>query len=81
MKNNEVNEKSLTCGERYYVEIPIDIFDIPGVDKQNANTFMLRSTTVLHKVGSLTGVVTDKVVQQQGHTTVEFIHVELFPLD
>ena len=70
----------LECGELYYVDIPIEVFDLPGVDGQNVNTFMITGKTTLKKIGALTGkesTVTTGVT----YNSVEFIHVELFPLD
>lgn len=76
----EVAANNLQCGQVYYVDIPTSVFDIGGVDGQNVNTFMVASKTVLKKTGSLTGKVTT-VETARTYSTVEFIHVELFPLD
>ena len=76
----EVAANNLQCGQVYYVDIPTSVFDIAGVDGQNVNKFMLASKTVLKKTGSLTGKVTT-VETARTYSSVEFIHVELFPLD
>ncbi len=76
----EVDRTKLECGKLYYVDIPTSVFDMQGVSGQNVNTFMVKSVTTLQKVGSLTGVVTEQKTKPAYHT-VEFVHVELFPLD
>lgn len=76
----EVAANNLQCGVVYYVDIPTSVFDITGVDGQNVNTFMVASKTVLKKTGSLTSKVTT-VETARTYSSVEFIHVELFPLD
>ncbi len=76
----QVNASELRCGVVYYVDIPTSVFDITGVSGQNVNTFMLSAQTKLKKVGSLTGVVTEKVTSTTYHK-VDFVHLELFPLD
>lgn len=76
----EVSANALQCGVVYYVDIPTSAFDIPGVDGQNVNTFMLAAKTVLQKTGTITGNITT-VTTSTTYSTVEFVHVELFPLD
>ena len=76
----EVDATKLDCGTLYYVDIPISVFDISGVDGQNVNTFMVAGRTTLEKIGALTGKVT-VVETSTTYNKVEFIHVELFPLD
>lgn len=76
----EVSANNLQCGVVYYVDIPTSVFDITGVDGQNVNTFMVASKTVLKKTGTITGNVTT-VETSRTYSTVEFVHVELFPLD
>lgn len=78
--NQEVAANALQCGVVYYVDIPTSVFDIAGVDGQNVNTFMLAAKTVLQKTGSITGKVTT-VTTSTTYNTVDFVHVELFPLD
>lgn len=74
------NAGSLQCGVLYYVDIPTSVFEINGVKGQNVNTFMLSAKTKLKKVGSLTGVTTEKVTSTTYHK-IDFVHLELFPLD
>lgn len=76
----EIAANALQCGVVYYVDIPTSVFDIAGVDGQNVNTFMLAAKTVLQKTGSITGKVTT-VTTSTTYNTVDFVHVELFPLD
>ena len=71
---------NLKCGELYYVDIPISVFGIPGVNEQNVNTFMVVAKTIIKKTGSITG--TEMIVETDPvETKVDFVHVELFPLD
>lgn len=76
----EVSANALQCGVVYYVDIPTTVFDIPGVDGQNVNTFMVAAKTKLQKTGSITGKITT-VETSTTYSKVEFIHVELFSLD
>ena len=76
----EVDATKLDCGTLYYVDIPISVFDISGVDGQNVNTFMVAGRTTLEKIGALTGKVT-VVETSTTYNKVQVIHVELFPLD
>ncbi len=76
----EVDRNKLECGTLYYVDIPTSVFDIPGVDGQNVNTFRLKTQTILRYTGAGTGNTIEKKTSEVYHT-VEFIHVELFPLD
>ena len=78
--NQQVPNNELQCGVVYYVDIPTNVFDIPGVDGQNTNTFMLAAKTILRKTGSLTGVVTEEATSVS-YSKVDFVHLELFPLD
>ncbi len=78
--NQTVAANELQCGVVYYVDIPTTVFDITGVDGQNVNTFMLAAKTVLRKTGSLTGNVTE-VTTSTTYNKVDFVHLELFPLD
>ncbi len=78
--NQQVAANALQCGVVYYVDIPTSVFDIPGVDGQNVNTFMLAAKTQLKKTGSLTGKVTI-VDTSTTYSKIDFVHVELFPLD
>lgn len=76
----QIVANELQCGVVYYVDIPTSVFDITGVNGQNVNTFMLAAKTVLRKTGSLTGVVTETTTSTT-YSKVDFVHVELFPLD
>lgn len=76
----EIAANNLQCGVVYYVDIPTSVFDIVGVDGQNVNTFMLAAKTTLQKTGTITGKVTT-IETSTTYSKVEFIHVELFPLD
>ena len=76
----EVTANNLQCGVVYYVDIPPSVFDISGVSGQNTNTFMVSAKTILKKTGSLTGIVTEQVTSTSYHK-IDFVHVELFPLD
>lgn len=76
----EVNASSLQCGVVYYVDIPTTVFDIGGVQGENVNTFMLGAKTVLRKTGTITGKVTI-VETSTTYSKIDFVHVELFPLD
>ena len=76
----EVAANNLQCGVVYYVDIPPSVFDISGVSGQNTNTFMVAAKTILKKTGSLTGIVTEDETTPSYHK-VDFVHVELFPLD
>lgn len=78
--DGEVKADELECGNVYYVDIPTTAFDIKGVDGQNVNTFMVEATVTLDMYGSLSGTIvnTKKV---SSYTKVDFVHVELFPLD
>ncbi len=76
----QVNANELQCGVVYYVDIPTTVFDVTGVSGQNVNTFLLSAKTVLRKTGTLTGVVTEQTTSKT-YNKVDFVHVELFPLD
>ncbi len=78
--NQQVANNALQCGVVYYVDIPTTVFDIAGVDGQNTNTFMLAAKTVLRKTGTLTGKVTE-VTTSTTYNKIDFVHLELFPLD
>lgn len=77
---NAVEADKLECGVVYCVEIPTTVFDIPGVDGQNTNTFMVEAKTVLKKTGAITGVKTETPTPPT-YSKIDFVHVELFPLD
>lgn len=77
---NPVPADQLDCGVVYCVEIPTNVFDIPGVNQQNTNTFMVAAKTVLKKTGAITGVETTSTTSTT-YNKVDFVHVELFPLD
>ena len=76
-----VDAGQLQCGVVYYVDIPTTVFDIPGVDGQNVNTFMVSANTTLKKIGSLSGEVVSVKTTRPTYNKVDFVHVELFPLD
>lgn len=79
-EGTKVDASKLQCSIVYYVDIPTEVFDIAGVSNQNVNTFMVSAKTTLNKVGSLTG----KEFVVETSTTfskVDFVHVELYPLD
>lgn len=79
-KGKEVDANNLECDVVYYVDIPTTVFDMEAVSGQNVNTFMLAAKTVLNKTGSITGNVT-VVETTTTYNKIEFVHVELFPLD
>ena len=74
----------LECDTMYYVDIPTtgenSVFNLPGVDGQNTNTFFMRSKVILRQKGALTNAI---YVKETTETTqkVEFTQLELFPLD
>lgn len=76
----KADANNLQCGEVYYVDVPTDIFDISGVSGQNVNVFMVEAKTTLKKIGALTGVETIVETSSTYHK-IEYIRVELFPLD
>ena len=74
----------LECDTMYYVDIPTtgenSVFNLPGVDGQNTNTFFMRTKVILRQKGSLTEAV---YIRPSTETIkkVEFTQLELFPLD
>lgn len=75
-----VDANKLECGVVHYVDIPTTVFDIPGVDGQNVNSFMVIGQTTLIQKGAITGKET-VVITDPTKNVVDFVHVELFPLD
>lgn len=79
-EGTKVDASKLQCSIVYYVDIPTEVFDIAGVSNQNVNTFMVSAKTTLNKVGSLTG--REFVVETSTtFSKIDFVHVELYPLD
>ena len=75
-----VDAGNLQCGVMYYVNIPTSVFDLSGVAGENVNTFMVSAKTTLKKKGTLTGK--EFIIETSTtYNTVDFVHVELFPLD
>ena len=80
----EKNKPGLDCDTMYYVDIPTtgtdSIFNLPGVDGQNTNTFFMKTKVILRQTGSLTDAV---YIRPSTETIkkVEFTQLELFPLD
>lgn len=80
----EKNKPGLDCDTMYYVDIPTtgddSIFNLPGVDGQNTNTFFMKTKVILRQMGSLTDAV---YIRPSTETIkkVEFTQLELFPLD
>ena len=83
MKNTttDVEENNLQCGQVYYVDIPKNLFEITGVAGQNTNSFLIESKTILKRTGSVTGEELAPQESPKGYVRVDFVHVELFPLD
>ncbi len=76
----QVDASNLQCGVMYYVNIPTSVFDMSNVSGENVNTFMVSAKTTLKKKGTLTGK--EFIIETSTtYSTVDFVHVELFPLD